>query len=149
MFKFTFKPILIPLSLFSLSLFYPLNLAAIASEKPLTGTSWKLVSWGTSPSSEPPLAQTQITLRFGEKQVNGSSGCNRYMASYQLATNQLKIAATAATRMACQREVMMQERQYLSALQGSQSYEINSQGQLQIRYQGNQNSGILIFERNP
>lgn len=145
MFQFTFKSVLIPLSLLALSVFPPLN-PMNASEAPLTGTTWKLVSWGTSQSPEKPLDQTQITLRFGENQINGSSGCNRYMAPYKITENQLKITSTASTRMACEGEVMRQESKFLSALQAAKSYEITSQGQLQINYQ---NSGILIFENNP
>ena len=145
MFQFSFKSVLMSLSLLALSVFHPLN-PMNASEEPLTGTTWKLVAWGTSQSPEKPLEQTQITLRFGENKINGSSGCNRYMASYQLTETQLKIASTASTRMACEGQVMRQERQYLSALQAAQSYTINPQGQLQINYQ---NSGILTFEKNP
>ena len=107
------------------------------------------MSWGPSQSPEKPLDQTEITLRFGENQINGSSGCNRYMASYQLTENQLKIASAASTRMACEGQVMRQESQFLSALQAAQSYEINSQGQLQINYKVNRNSGTLTFEKNP
>ena len=40
---------------------------------------------------------------------------------------------------------MNQETKYLTALQGAQRYEVNSQGELQIFYQTAQESGVLRF----
>jgi len=43
---------------------------------------------------------------------------------------------------------MKQEDQFLSALERSQNFQINSEGQLQITYKTEQESGVMIFTPN-
>jgi heat shock protein HslJ len=123
------------------------TLPAMASN-PLIGTDWKLVSWGTEKSPQTPLKETEITLQFQEYQISGSSSCNRYFASYTLEDEQLKFGVAGRTQMACPEEIMKQEDQFLSALQSSKTFTVNSEGQLQITYKTDQESGVMIFTPN-
>ncbi|VXD12958.1 exported hypothetical protein [Planktothrix serta PCC 8927] len=141
------KKLLLSLSIASLSLLSIINLA-MASDS-LTGTDWKLVSWGNEKSPQTPLKETEISLNFQEDQISGSSGCNRYFASYTLEDDQLKFGVAGRTQMACPEDIMKQEDQFLSALERSQTFQINSEGQLQITYKTDLSSGILTFEKNP
>lgn len=141
------KKRLLSLSIASLSLLSIINLA-MASDS-LVGTNWKLVSWGNEKSPQTPLKETEISLQFQEDQISGSSGCNRYFASYTLKDDQLKFGVAGRTQMACPEEIMKQEDQFLSALQSSKTFTLNSEGQLQITYKTDQSSGILTFEKNP
>ncbi len=137
------KKLLLSLSIASLSILSMIN-PSMASD-PISGTNWKLLSWGNEKSPQTVLDQTEISLNFQEDQISGSSGCNRYFASYTLEDEQLKFGVAGRTQMACPEEIMKQEDQFLSALQASQTYTINSEGQLQITYKTDQGSGVMIF----
>lgn len=140
------KKRLLSLSIASLSLLSIINLA-MASDS-LVGTNWKLVSWGNEKSPQTPLKETEISLQFQKDQISGSSGCNRYFASYTLKDDQLKFGVAGRTQMACPEEIMKQEDQFLSALQSSKTFTLNSEGQLQITYKTDQESGVMIFTPN-
>ncbi|WP_193869413.1 META domain-containing protein [Planktothrix mougeotii] len=114
----------------------------------LSGTNWKLLSWGNEKSPQTVLKETEISLQFQDDQISGSSGCNRYFASYTLKDDQLKFGVAGSTQMACPEEIMKQEDQFLSALQASKTFTINSEGQLQITYKTEQESGVMIFAPN-
>ncbi len=130
------------------------NLLLMAQSSSIVG-SWRLVAidentQNTVPASEVtttivPLQTTELTASFEGDRVSGSGGCNRFNGSYQTESNQLKIGALASTRMACEQPVMNQETKYLAALQGTQRYEVNSRGELEISYQTAQGSGVLRF----
>ena len=97
---------------------------------PLNNTVWQLVGGEMLATG----SNSDITLSFSEQGVSGSAGCNRYSSSYQTQNNQLKIKAIASTRMACPPPLMDQEMGYLRTLEAAQSYLINAQGELEIRY---------------
>jgi heat shock protein HslJ len=140
------KKLLLSLSIASFSLLPIINLA-MASDS-LSGTNWKLLSWGNEKSPQTVLKETEISLQFQDDQISGSSGCNRYFASYTLKDEQLKFGVAGRTQMACPEEIMKQEDQFLSALQSSKTFTINSEGQLQITYKTDQESGVMIFTPN-
>lgn len=116
----------------------------VAQSSAISGT-WRLVVMGepTSPMVVP--QDTELTADFAENRISGSGGCNRFMGGYQTQANQLKIEPLASTFMACEEPVMNQEMRYLKALQAAQRYEVDSQGQLTIFYQTEQESGVLRF----
>jgi heat shock protein HslJ len=120
------------------------NLLLMAQSSSIAG-SWRLVSMGSLTSPTGPLQTTELTADFEGDRISGSGGCNRFNGGYQTESNQLTIGALASTRMACEQLVMNQEAKYLAALQGAQRYEVNSQGELQVFYQTDQESGVLRF----
>ncbi|MFM6191038.1 MAG: META domain-containing protein [Planktothrix sp.] len=140
------KKQLLSLSIIGLSMMSILNPSMAANS--LSGTDWKLLSWGEEKSPQTLLKDTEITLQFQEDQISGSSGCNRYFASYTLEDDQLKFGVAGRTQMACPEDIMKQEDQFLSALERSQNFQINSEGQLQITYKTEQESGVMIFTPN-
>ncbi|HBW56805.1 MAG TPA: hypothetical protein DEF27_02995, partial [Oscillatoriales bacterium UBA8482] len=103
------KKLLLSLSLASLSIFSIIN-PSMASNS-LNGTDWKLLSWGNEKSPQTVLKETEISLQFQDDQISGSSGCNRYFASYTLEDEQLKFGVAGRTQMACPEEIMKQEDQ--------------------------------------
>jgi heat shock protein HslJ len=92
-----------------------------------------------------PSQNIELTADFSDNRLSGSGGCNRFMGSYQTDGEQLSIGPLASTFKACEESLMNQEMRYLSALQGAQRYELNSQGYLTIAYQTAQESGVLRF----
>lgn len=109
--------------------------------------SWRLVNMTESSAPTPmvPAADTELTADFAGDRISGSGGCNRFMGGYQTQSGQLSIDTLASTQMACEEPVMNQEMKYLMALEGAQRYEVNDQGELQIFYQTEQESGVLRF----
>jgi heat shock protein HslJ len=52
-----------------------------------------------------------ITVQFGDGQVSGSGGCNRFAGSYTQDGDHLKFGTLAATQMASTDETVMQKEQ--------------------------------------
>jgi heat shock protein HslJ len=111
----------------------------------LAGTSWMLESIGMPDDPQPVLEDSEITLLFDEQDgtLAGNAGCNQYQGSYERDGDQLNVGALISTRMACAEPegVMLQEREYLDALQSAESYQVQGE-QLTITYA---NDSILRF----
>ena len=87
----------------------------------LANTRWQLESLDdAAPAGEAPL-----TLEFDAAgRVSGSSGCNRFSASYALEGDALRFGPIASTKMARLDEALMQqEMAYLAALEAVTHYE--------------------------
>jgi len=112
----------------------------------LDGTSWQLLHWRVGGVSISPLPKTSITANFAAGRVSGSGGCNSYNASVTTSSNSLTIGPAASTRKACPTPIMRQEARYFEALAGAKSYGINPQGQLEITYQIDRRTGVLVFQ---
>ena len=95
----------------------------------LAGTAWDVTGYNNGKQAVVSLLNgTAITLNFGaDKQVNGSSGCNNYSGGFESTAATLKVGPLAATQKACTTPegVMVQEQQYLTALQNSATYEVS------------------------
>lgn len=109
----------------------------------LKNTSWQLITWGESQ----PLAEKPITLSFKDNnQLAGSSGCNRYMGTFEAKNNKFSLKSPlGSTMMACPEDLMKQEQQFLKALTAAKSYKINAQGELEIQYGDGQQNNVLKF----
>jgi heat shock protein HslJ len=120
--------------LVALTTFVLLALAACsgmgpATQDPLDGTSWVLVGYGLAA----PLPGTEITAKFEQGQVSGSSGCNTYGGSYEVRGETISFSDIFMTEMACLEPegIMEQEQTYLEYLSGAQTYQL-SHGRLQL-----------------
>jgi heat shock protein HslJ len=84
----------------------------------LSRNGWRVTEIG----AEPVIAETTVTVEFGDDgAVSGSAGCNRYRAEYHATGQTLSIGTAAVTRMFCSTPhgVMDQENAFLHALAGS------------------------------
>lgn len=102
------------------------------------GTLWKLVSYGQTPV----MAESEVTLELMDGRLNGSTGCNRYFADYQLMDAQLIVDTAGVTKRACEPQLMEQERAYLRLLQQTDSAIATSENTLTIETP----EGDLVFE---
>ena len=84
------------------------------------GPTWQLVSLGMEPVS------AEATLTFGDDgRVFGTTGCNRYFGSYELASDgDLTLSGVGSTRMACPPAEMAQETEFLNALNSAESVRV-------------------------
>lgn len=90
----------------------------------LTNTHWRLVRLGKDPVGSSGRGR-EPHLRFlrGEDRVQGSTGCNRLIGSYERADAKLRFGAVATTRTACEDDAE-QEQALLQALESTRRFSI-------------------------
>lgn len=93
---------------------------------PLVGTLWQLTAYNNGKMAlVSPLPDTEITATFSEDgRMGGSSGCNNYAASYEVAGDRMTIGQVASTMMMCPEPIMEQESAYLTALEWVAAFNI-------------------------
>jgi heat shock protein HslJ len=106
----------------------------------LEGSNWILTSLngvGLVPGSS-------ITAAFGDDgRLSGSSGCNRYSASYEVSGSSLTIGQAMSTLMACEEALMAQESAYLAALASTAGYVMTAD---QLTLRDASGSSLLVFK---
>jgi len=108
------------------------TLLEVASKTPveegatLEGPTWQLTAvMDESGALNDTPAGVEATALFEAGWVGGSSGCNRYNASYTLDGDSLTIMPCPMTMMACPEPQMTVERQFMTALSATTAYQIN------------------------
>ncbi len=88
----------------------------------LAGTQWALLAL----NGQPPVGGTAPTAEFSETEISGSTGCNHYFGSYEVAGSDLTIGQVGMTEMYCvdPEGVMEQEQAFLAALMSVASYRM-------------------------
>jgi heat shock protein HslJ len=106
------------------------------SPLPFAGMYWELVTYqGSAGSMIGVNPHTTVTALFGaDGNITGSAGCNSYTGSYtHSGQNRISIGPLATTQMYCgDPGVMDQETAYLANLQAAASYEMTTDGKLQL-----------------
>jgi len=110
---------------------------------PLTGL-WYLRYYFNGSELVPVLPGTEVSARFrNDGNLNGSSGCNEFTATYSVDGEALHISAIAGGQKTCAEPpgIMEQESAFLAALQSAASYRVadefrifNSAGQPVLRF---------------
>ena len=100
------------------------NGGAEAPSQDLAGTAWIL----TALNGAEPLPDTTITASFdADGTLNGTDGCNRYGAVYEVDGNNISITLGPSTLMACPEPIMNQATEYLTALEAAAAYQIQGE----------------------
>jgi putative lipoprotein len=84
--------------------------------------SWRLVEI----DGEPVVPDSPGEIRFGDGQVSGRVGVNRFNGSYTLTGGTIEFGPAATTRMAGPAELMDLERRFHQALQGKHIVRIET-----------------------
>ncbi len=110
----------------------------------LSGTEWKLISFGVAGEETPVVEGTTVTLQFqAGRQAVGHGGCNSYGTDYQVEGNALSFGEVVSTMMACADDATMaQEEEYYAALNTAGEFEME-EDRLTIWYDDGQ--GVLNF----
>ena len=97
-------------------------------QRVLTGTEWRLVSFGSAGSETNLVAGTTVTLKFGEDgRASGSSGCNSYGGTYQVRGDNISFGRLISTKRAClDQNANQQESRFLSALEAANRFRLSS-----------------------
>lgn len=74
-----------------------------------------------------------VTLSFMDGRISGSSGCNRFMGSYAVTGEGLRLDGIATTRMACPAPRMETEQAVLAALASVTRFDIDDEGALLLQ----------------
>jgi heat shock protein HslJ len=91
----------------------------------LEGVLWEVTGYNNGRQAVvSPKSGTQLTVTFQDGKISGSSGCNRFHGEFKVDGSALKVGPLATTRMACEDELMTQERQFLQALEGATTWAI-------------------------
>ena len=111
----------------------------------LSGSQWRLVSYGAPGAETPVIAGSTVTLVFSEAEgVGGTGGCNGFGGSYAVVDDTISFSEIISTRGFCAESgVMDQERAYFEALESAARFELSSD-QLIIMYGDGQQ---LVFSR--
>ncbi len=108
----------------------PTSISATTLQPPQINGTWTLISALAGLGASNVLPGTKITAVFSDGgTVSGSSGCNNYVAAYDVSrTNKLTIGklATSKTNCVSPAGIMDQESIYLTNLQGAASFTITN-----------------------
>jgi heat shock protein HslJ len=95
----------------------------------LGGTAWNLAEMGGTAD----FARIVPTIEFGDDgTVSGFAGCNTFSGTFTTDGQTLSMSPVAATKIGCQRPASAVEAEYLNALSGVTSWEIDGGGQLAL-----------------
>jgi heat shock protein HslJ len=89
--------------------------------------TWRMVSFVSSKGNQTNiLPGTQVMVEFIDSQVRGNAGCNDYFADFALDGEQISFSNAGITEKFCNSPdgVMVQEIEYLRALQSAVRYRI-------------------------
>ena len=81
----------------------------------------------------PVAGSKPLTLRLDGGRASGSAGCNSFTGSYEIESeDRIEFGPLATTRMACEPDVMEQERRYLAILAAARSFSRYGNGSLSV-----------------
>ena len=95
---------------------------------PLEDFNWVLTQYTLPTGVKTPLAGTEITARFDSKTkiVNGSGGCNTYIAQYTTERLSFNItSAINATKISCGAEKDAQEAEFFNLLKNATGFAMD------------------------
>lgn len=137
------------ISLIVLALMMFVGVSAVAAQSSdsgsLSGTEWRLVSFGTAGLETLVMPDDPITLEFtAENGVTGLGGCESYSGTYTVNLEAITFAEVGATDCAPE-EISEQDQAFFDALNNANTYAL-ANTELTIWY--NNNEQRLIFVSN-
>jgi heat shock protein HslJ len=95
----------------------------------LGGTNWNLTEMGGTAD----FARIAPTIEFGaDGSVSGFAGCNTFSGTFTTDGGKLTMSPLATTKIGCQRPASAVESEYLNALSGVTTWELDSSGHLTL-----------------
>ena len=91
----------------------------------LKGTSWTLISYGSTGNQTPVAPGIGTSLIFGtDGQVNGNLGCNSFGENYEVNNGKIVFSQMISTMMACQEPQMTQETTSFQVMTGTVNFKL-------------------------
>lgn len=113
----------------------------------LAGQEWVLRSWK---SGEQAPQTPAVTLTFADGKFAGGSGCNRYSSRVVAGATPgaIKVGPTISTQMACPELASSLEARFLKQLEDVNKFALSA-GRLELSYELNGGSQVMVFEKEP
>lgn len=113
----------------------------------LAGSEWVLRRFDVD---EPAPAEPEVTLRYEDGRIAGSSGCNRYAAPVTAGEmpGDLSVGVTLGTRMACPEPAASVEGRFLTQFGDVFKYGFWL-GELALTYKTEDRIGVMLLEPRP
>ena len=100
--------------------------ACAANGTSLTGTTWKLASYGPKVAQTAAAAGVETNLTIGaDGKLSGNMGCNSMGGDFTVSGDTITFKNVYATEMACAEPQMLQEGAALKVLQGSVTFKLD------------------------
>jgi heat shock protein HslJ len=116
----------------------------------LTGTTWKLTSYGRVDSLSPVVADSEGTITFGtEGKLTGVGACNRFEGDYTVKGNQIvlnPLTWDVGGNKFCPEPQMSQESGVWDVLQGTVDFKIEGNTLTVTRPLTETDALVLVFE---
>ena len=100
-----------------------------ANSRNLVGSSWYVIAYNNGKQAVVNLlGDTHITMHFGENgRMIGSTGCNKYLATYKTADTSVTIMQPEPTQSICARPkgIMEQETRFLELLSSVATFRLD------------------------
>jgi heat shock protein HslJ len=112
----------------------------------ISGSDWKLVSYGPISNQTPAAEGIDTSLKFGtDGQVSGNMGCNSFGGEYTQKDDQITFGALVSTMMACPEPQMSQEGASFAILTGSVNFTIDGDTLTIVDASGK--NGLVLFRQ--
>ena len=109
----------------------------------LSGSDWKLVSYGPPSMQTPAVPNVAAKLTFGaDGSMTGTLGCNSLGGSYTVKDDKITFGSIVSTMMACADPQMKQEGAALEVLKGTVEFKLSGSTLTITSADG---SGVLTF----
>lgn len=100
--------------------------ACAANSTSLTGTTWKLASYGPKTAQIPATPGVETSLVIGtDGKLGGNMGCNSMGGEFSISGDTITFQNVYATEMACEEPRMSQESAAFKVLQGTTTYKVD------------------------
>lgn len=125
----------------------PLVLEPVA-DAPLRGLTWLRAPAASVPTPpDAPRQEQQFRLDPLTRELTGSGDCNRFIGSFQLVGETLRLEPAGGTMLDCEPEVKSDEARFLADLLKVRRWRLDGQGRLELL---DQNGGpLLLMETRP
>lgn len=100
--------------------------ACAANGASLTGTTWKLASYGPKVAQTAAASDVDTSLVIGaDGKLSGNMGCNSMGGEFTVSGDKITFKNVYATEMACDEPRMLQEGAAFKVLQGTATYKVD------------------------
>lgn len=105
---------------------------------------WKVVNL----NNEPLVKEITLTIRFHDRKVNGSSGCNTFKGRYEVEGEKITINILEATTDNCLNPgIMGQERAFMNYLVEVSTFSVSDQNLILITSEGIEGKFISMLKK--
>lgn len=117
-------------------------------DAPLRGLQWLRAPAASVPvPPDAPRQEQQFRLDPLNRELTGSGDCNRFIGSYTLQGDRLRLEPAGGTRLDCEPEVIADEQRFLADLLRVRRWRLDPKGRLEL---GDENgNAVLLMETRP